>query len=329
MTKHAYPLFAATLLAALCVSTPALRAQGIAGVGNTDSAATEQEEAKKALAEKKAREAERDRAEAQRAGGAKTRNDLLGTVTNMATPKPPPRKQPEPIIVDVDKVLGRSPAPEPKAPLTVDDVLNHMEQMRKGLETFTADVVKTVYTEPLDDTETFAGQIQFKLPRLLRMRLVLQTPEGAKRKEIIYIVGPRLAFVYRVHDGQAEGVELKNMKEKIQNTNPLEYGLSGDVREWRKTYDLKVLPEEKLGTEQTAVLLMRPKGLAKDETEGTVTLWLSQNSWLPVRIREVKNDGDIVETHTFSHLKRDVKIPDKVFQFEPDDEVDVIIHAPD
>ena len=218
---------------------------------------------------------------------------------------------------------------KPKAPLTVDEVLNQMEEMRKGLKTFTADVVKTVYTEPLDDTETFRGKIQFKLPRLLRMRLVRKAEKRLKRKEYVYIVGKKLAFVWRVHDQQAEGANLKNMNHKIKNSNPLEYGLSEDVRAWRKTYNLKLLPAEKIGDEETAVLQMRPKGLPADETEGITTLWLSKKSWLPVQIREVKNDGDIIETHTFANLKRDLKIKDKVFEFKPDDEVDVIIHAPE
>lgn len=329
MTKPAHCLFTLVLFTALCVCATGLRAQDAAGIGQADTGAAEQDEAKKALAEKKAQEIERAKVEAQRAGSDKPRNDILGTVTDMAQPKPQPRKKPKPIIVDVDKVLGHTGDQKPIAPLTVDEVLNQMEEMRKGLTTFTAEVVKTVYTEPLDDTETLRGNIQFKLPRLLRMRLVRKAEKRLTRKEIVYIVGKKLAFVWRVHDQQAEGVNLKDMKTKIQNSNPLEYGLAGDVRAWRKTYNLKLLPAEKIGAGETAVLQMRPKGLPADETEGIITLWLSKDSWLPVQVREVKNDGDIIETHTFSNIQRDVKIPDKIFVFEPDDEVDVIIHAPE
>ena len=316
------------LLGALCACAPGAGAQARRGAGA--AAVTEQEEAKKALAAKQADEIRREREAAEREVGEGTRTNVKETVRSMIVPKAQPRKKPKPIVVDVEKALGGNGKPKRRAPsFTVDEVLAHIESVRKGLKSVIADVVRIVYVEPLDDTERWEGKIQFKLPRLLRMRLVRKATKDAKRKEIIYVVGKKLAFVYRVHDQQAEGVPLKDMKKNIRNSNPLEYGLAGDVRGWRKTYDLKLLPEEKVGGEETVVLEMRPKGLPADETEGTITMWLSKATWLPRRIREVKNDGDIIETHTFSKMKRNVKIRDGVFEFEPGDDVDVIIHAPE
>jgi len=322
-------VFGVALLVALCACATSAGAQARKGAW-AERAKTEQEEAKEALAEKQADEIRREREAAEREAGEGARADVKETVQDMIVPKAQPRKRPKPIVVDVEKALGGKGEPKREAPsLTLDEVLAKMESVRKGLKSITADVVRVVYVEPLDDTERWEGKIQFKLPRLLRMRLVRKATKDARRKEIIYIVGKKLAFEYRVHDQQAEGVPLKDVKKKIRDSNPLEYGLSGDVREWRKTYDLKLLPEEKVGGEETVALEMRPKGLAADETEGTITMWLSKATWLPRRIREVKNDGDIIETHTFSKMKRDVKIPDSVFEFEPGDDVDVIIHAPE
>ena len=61
-----------------------------------------------------------------------------------------------------------APASRPSSGESVDQLLDSMEAARKTLKTFRAEVVKVRQVEVLNDTEKFAGNIQFKTPRLLR-----------------------------------------------------------------------------------------------------------------------------------------------------------------
>ena len=209
--------------------------------------------------------------------------------------------------------------------LTLDQVLGNMEAARKKLTTFRAEVVKERLTVPLEETEVFKGTIQFKMPRLLDMELKSQRTG----KTILYIVGPEYAWIYRRDDQQAEGVPLKDVGKKMQGANPLEYGLAGDMNEFRKSFDLKLLRREKINSADATLLQMRPFGAAPEDMDGTILIWLDRATWLPVQVREYKNQGDIVETHTFSKMKRNIKIKDKVFIFKPGKDVDVVIHPAD
>lgn len=228
--------------------------------------------------------------------------------------------------VRVRKSKGAAEASEKQDPLqetlTVDKVLDHMEAVRKNLKTFRAEVIKLRYVDPLDDTETFEGTILFKRPRFLRLEL--RSKENGRRT--IYIVGKEYGWIYRPDEQQAEGIPLKDLDKRVRRGNPLEYGLAADVRELKRSYDLALLPEERISGVETVALQMTPKGALADNKEGTVILWLSKESWMLVRIREYKNDGDIVETHTFTNLEPNVPIRDKVFRFKPGKEIDVIIH---
>jgi len=240
-----------------------------------------------------------------------------------------PKESAPPVVENIPpappKQAPASPR-EPTAPaLTVDAALDHMETARKNLKCFRARAVKHLNTVPLEDIEVFEGNFQFKMPRLLRLEL--KSRETGKTR--IEFVGKKYAWVYRVDEAQAEGVPLKKMKEKVKSANPLEYGLAEDVHNLKKNYLLKLLPGEKVNKIDTAVLEMTPRGAAPDDEDGKVTLWLSKETWLPIRIREVKNNADVIETYTFDEMKINIEIDDGVFEFKPGDDVDVQIHPVD
>ena len=79
-----------------------------------------------------------------------------------------------------------------EAALTVDQVLDNMEAVRKTIKTFKADVAKLRQATGLDDSH-FTGTIQFKSPRLLKLDLK-NTETGA---ETISYVGKKFGWIYR------------------------------------------------------------------------------------------------------------------------------------
>jgi len=220
---------------------------------------------------------------------------------------------------------GRTSCPEAAAPseppLTVEQLLDHMESARKKLKTFRAEVLKERQVGVLDLTETFKGNIQFKMPRLLR----LQLRDQESGKEIIYIVGPEYGWVVRPDRNQAERAKLRDLDERRESANPLEYGLARDIHSLREAYDLKVRPVEKVQGRDAVPLVLEPKG-GTDYATGRLIFWIDPETWLPVRVREYKSNDEIIETHTFSHVQVNVPIPDEVFRFTPPRDMDVVLH---
>lgn len=211
------------------------------------------------------------------------------------------------------------------ADLTLEQVLDQMEQARKGLKTFEGKVIKHRNVVPLEDIEVFDGRIRFKAPR----KLYLELKSRDTGRKTIYIVGEEYGWIYRPDDNQAEGIPLKALDEKKRQGNPLQYGLAENVYSLKRSYNLKLGEPEKVRERQAVVMELLPHGVPPDSTDGKVVLWLDPATWQVVQVREFKNDGDVIETHTFHEMKRNVEIPDEVFDWEPGDDVDVSIHPVD
>ncbi|MGO8702229.1 MAG: LolA family protein [Candidatus Brocadiia bacterium] len=211
-------------------------------------------------------------------------------------------------------------APAVEAALTVDQVLDNMEAVRKKIKTFKADVAKLREAAGLDDSH-FTGTIQFKSPRLLKLDLK-NTENGA---ETISYVGQKFGWVYRPREKQAERIRLADIDKNEKAGNPLEYGLARDMHGLREGYALTLLPKEKIGDADTIPLEMTPEG-GTTYTRGRVIFWIDTKSWLPVQVRQYKSNDEVVETHTFSHIALNGTIRDSTFEFDPPKDVDVLIH---
>jgi outer membrane lipoprotein-sorting protein len=203
--------------------------------------------------------------------------------------------------------------------LTVDQVLDNMEAIRKNIKTFKADAAKLRQATGLDDAH-FTGTIQFKAPRLLKLDLK-DTDTGA---ETISYVGKRFGWIYRLREKQAERVQLADMDKEEKAGNPLEYGLARDMHGLREGYTLKLLPAEKVADTMTVPLEMTPEG-GETYSRGRLIFWIDTKTWLPVQVREYKSKGEVVETNTFTHIVLNEAIRDSVFEFEPPKDVDVLI----
>jgi outer membrane lipoprotein-sorting protein len=223
---------------------------------------------------------------------------------------------------DAAAAPAATPAPT-EAALTVDQVLDNMEAERQKIKTFKADVAKLRQATGLDDIH-FAGTIQFKTPRLLKLDLK-NTETGA---ETISYVGRKFGWVYRPQDKpvpQAERIRLADIDKEKKAGNPLEYGLARDMHGLRDGYTLKLLPMEKIGDTMTAPLEMTPEG-GTTYARGRLTFWIDTKTWLPVQVRENKSMDEVVETHTFTKIILNDSIRDSTFEFDPPKDVEVLIH---
>ena len=224
--------------------------------------------------------------------------------------------------------------PPPKEKLTVDIVLDRMEAARKKLKTFRATLTKLTTVAVIDLTEKSEGTMHFKMPRLFRMALKDVPDKKAKKpkkepRQIIYIVGKVYGWIYRPKcgdkPGQAERARLRRMTDSSKSANPLEYGLAKDMHELRKAYRMKLLPEAKIGKADTVPLELTPIKARKLDV-GKMIFWIDKKGWMPAQIRLYKSNNETIETYTFLKMEVNVKISDKLFEFEPPDDVEVMIH---
>jgi outer membrane lipoprotein-sorting protein len=227
---------------------------------------------------------------------------------------------PQSVLAQPENVAAVEPAAEPSA-LTVAGLLDHMEVVRKTVQTFQADVVKTSVIELLEETERFEGTLKFKAPRLLRLEL----KNAANEQETIFIVGPEYGWIYRVYKKQAERALLSEGTSEAEKGNPLEYGLTKDMHGLEQGYDLALLPEEEVGGRRAVPLELTPEG-GTTYTSGKIIFWIDLDNWLPIQVREYKSNNEIVETHTFSNIELNKRVSDSNFEFKPPRDVDVILH---
>ncbi len=221
----------------------------------------------------------------------------------------------------VAEQCNKAPAASPQATdpaLTVDQLLDNMETARKKLKTFRAEVVKERVVEVLELTETSKGNIQFKMPRLLR----LQLRDMKSGEETILIVGPEYAWIVRPDKNQAKRGELRDLKEREDLVNPLEYGLAKDIHKLRDAYDLTLRTAVKINGRKALPLELDPKG-GMDYVTSKFVFWIDAKIWLPVQVREFQSNGEIIETHTFSEIRTNPRIRDDVFLFTPPKDMDV------
>jgi outer membrane lipoprotein-sorting protein len=143
--------------------------------------------------------------------------------------------------------------------------------------------------------------------------------------ETISYVGKEFGWVYRPREKQAERIKLADIDKVQKAGNPLEYGLARDVHGLRDGYTLKVLPLEKVGDAAAAPLEMTPEG-GTTYTSGRLIFWIDIKSWLPIQVRQYKSKDEVVETHTFTHIIINDSVRDSNFQFDPPEDVDVLVH---
>jgi outer membrane lipoprotein-sorting protein len=221
-------------------------------------------------------------------------------------PAPPPA-----LIVEPARKTGTEEAPaetgDPDKPdPKLERVLDRMNAARKKLETLESKLVKTRLAPLISDVaDTHTGELKFKSPRLLFMEL--KGPRHIKpadQRTSRTIVTGRFAYVWRVEDNEAERFKLPDMKDKeVSERNPFEYGLAADVRGLKRDYYLRLLGEERLDGRKTHKIRARPRPRLKDSVYKELVFWVDDKLMIPVQFRQVKSDGQIVDTYRLKDVK--------------------------
>jgi len=222
------------------------------------------------------------------------------------------------------------PADKTDAPKAVERagdlerLLEKVEAARRKLKRLSAHIEQVRHIEALDVDEKSTGTIKFAMPRLLRVELKHRTT--GRRK--ILVIGKKHGWLYQPELEQVQRFLLKKPEESKTTPNPFEYGLASDVRDMRKTFDMRLLGEEKVNDRPAHKVELVPKKEHQAECiYDRIIFWIDSRLNLPVKVRQYKSDGEIIETYTLSKIKRNPLFIFSPFKFKPPRGVEVVDHA--
>ena len=198
-----------------------------------------------------------------------------------------------------------SGAPDAK----LKSILEQMENVRTKIKSLECGLTKRKQVPLFEIDDEFRGKLKFRTPRLLRMELKGPVPKKGKPKTAqqttITIVNEEYAYIWRYEEKEAERFKLPPMKaKKFHERNPLEYGLAADIRNLQRDYFLNLRGEETIVGRRAHKIVAGPKPHLKAPKYKRLYFWIDMKSWLPIRYRQVKSDGEVVETYTLTKIER-------------------------
>lgn len=217
----------------------------------------------------------------------------------------------------------------------VDLLIERVEAARMEVDRLEADVVHERVVPVMDLEEKFEGSFLFEKPHLLRMELKENIENGRER---IYIVGEEIAWIVHPKRKQAEKAAVATDglgAETRQEQNPFTYGLTHGIGELRKTFNMEIMGEDEIGDYKTTILELTPRPEVV-EGEGRnypkTVFWIDKETSLPVRVRQFKSRGQIIETYTLSELEVNPRVWIRLrnpFTYSPPRDFQVIDYGED
>lgn len=176
---------------------------------------------------------------------------------------------------------------EERVPFGLKEVLNRMDRMSKRLKTLSASLEYTKVTVLVDDHSTESGEIFLRHSSSPQILIRFEKPD---RKTILFKKNSAEIYIPKIN--QIQEYDLKDHQDLLQQFLLLGFGTrSGDLR---KSYDLKLAGKRVLDGDAVVVLELVPKEAEVAARLEKVTLWVSEESWLPVQQRFHEPNGDYV-----------------------------------
>ncbi|MBZ5515674.1 MAG: outer membrane lipoprotein carrier protein LolA [Acidobacteriia bacterium] len=209
-------------------------------------------------------------------------------------------------IVGIVLSLGGGFALPHKGKLAPDlsEVLSHMNESAKRLKTVSASLEYTKVTVLVNDVSTETGQLFYR--RGTEILINIKKPEP---KTILFRKNRGEIFSPRINQIQEYDLEGKN--ELVEQFFLL--GFNTDADKLKKEYEMKLLKEENLNGDTTVVLELVPRSEAMRAQISEITLWVSEESWLPVQQKFLQPGGDYF-TARYTNVKVNRQLPSSAFR---------------
>jgi outer membrane lipoprotein-sorting protein len=202
-----------------------------------------------------------------------------------------------------------------KFPPDLAEILAHMDDSSKRLKTLSAKLEYTKVTVLVDDKSTESGEIFFHKSKNPEILINIQKPDS---KTILFKKNRAEIYIPKIN--QIQEYDLDQHSELVQRFLLLGFGkesgdLSGDLK---KDYDLKLIGEEEIDGDTTAILELIPRREDIAAHLGKVDLWVSEESWFPVQQKFFEPGGDYLVAR-YTGVKVNRAIPASTFQLQADE----------
>jgi outer membrane lipoprotein-sorting protein len=194
---------------------------------------------------------------------------------------------------------------------SLEAILARMDRAAKEFKSVSATLKQSDYTAVIQDlSPPETGQLRIKRGKN-GVNAILEFTDPERRT--VFISGHKVD-IYHPKAKMAEEYNLTNYMGTIDQFLLLAFGTSG--ADLRKNYDVRLGGAETIDKTPTTRIELRPR---TDEVKKVVTkieLWIPDGQSNAIR-EKVTEPSDNYYLADYSNVKRDVNIPDSVFDFKP------------
>jgi outer membrane lipoprotein-sorting protein len=193
-----------------------------------------------------------------------------------------------------------------KVPRDLAEILSRMDDSANRLRTLAANLEYTKVTILVDDKSTETGRIFFRKSRTPQILIDIQKPEA---KSILFKKNKAEIFYPKIN--QVQEYDLSDHSGILQQFLLLGFGTNSG--ELKKSYTLKLVGEEVLEGDTTSILELTPRKESVAAQLSKIHLWISEESWLPVKQKFFEPGGDyFIARYTQVRVNR--RLPSSTFE---------------
>ena len=181
-----------------------------------------------------------------------------------------------------------------------------MDETARRLRNLSADLEYTKVTVVVDDKSTEQGQLFYAKGKLPEVLIDFKTPDPKT-----VLIKKNKAEIYLPKINQIQEYDLEAHSELVQQFLLLGFGTA--VSELEKSYVRKLVGEEEIDGDTTAVLELTPRNQNVGAQLAKAQLWINEESGLPVQQKFFEAGGDYLVTR-YTAVKMNGRLPPSTFE---------------
>ncbi len=186
------------------------------------------------------------------------------------------------------------------------EILARMNDAAKHLKTVSANIEYTKVTVVVDDKSTEYGELFFRKGKNTEILLNFHKPDPK-----VILFNKSKAEIYLPKSNQIQEYDLEKQSGLVEQFLLLGFGKeTGDLQ---KSYQIKLLGEEVLDGDTTALIELTPRKESISAQLTKVQLWISEESWIPVQQKFFEAGGDYLITR-YTAVKVNRELPPSTFR---------------
>jgi outer membrane lipoprotein-sorting protein len=189
--------------------------------------------------------------------------------------------------------------------LTLDSVLQLMDNAGQGFKSLTADIEHIKYTAVVKDTSTETGKIWVRKDSKMRIDFLSPDPRSIIRDgDHLYIYTPKISRVEEYNIG----------KHLDMADQYLALGFGSQSERLKKNFQITLAPEDTLDGRKMAVLELVPLNEDARKQIDKIQIWVDEASWLPVQQKFFETGSGDYFISKYTNVLENLKINDSKFK---------------